>query len=67
VAGSITDTRELIIIESQAILGSFPDPPSELAVSHEADLWPPEAPEKSDLIDGSIGEKSPFHDTFGYL
>ena len=23
-------------------------------------------PSKADLIDGSIGEKSPFHDTFGY-
>ena len=32
----------------------------------EADLFPAHNPDKSDLIDGSIGEKSPFHNTFGY-
>jgi hypothetical protein len=65
-AGSIADARELIIIGSQAILGSFPDAPAELTISQEADLYPAEAPEKADLVDGSIGEKSPFHETFGY-
>ena len=55
-----------MIIGSQAILGSFPNPPAELTVSQEADTYPVEAPEKADLIDGSIGEKSPFHETFGY-
>ena len=65
-AGSIADAQELIIIGSQAILGSFPTPPPELTVSQEADLYPAEVPEKADLIDGSIGEKSPFHETFGY-
>src|SRR5205807_7298032 len=65
-AGSIADAHELIIIGSQAILGSFPDPPPELTVSQEADLYPADAPEKADLVDGSIGEKSPFHETFGY-
>jgi hypothetical protein len=65
-AGSIADLRELIIIGSQAILGSVPNPPPELTTSQEADLWTPTAPEKADLIDGSIGEMSPFHGTFGY-
>jgi len=65
-AGSIADSRQLIIIGSQAILGSFPDAPPELTVSAEADLYPADAPDKADLIDGSIGEKSPFHGTFGY-
>lgn len=32
----------------------------------EVDLFPRDAPEKADLIDGSIGELSPFHATFGY-
>ena len=32
----------------------------------EVDLYPLDAPEKADLIDGSIGELSPFHQTFGY-
>ena len=65
-AGSIANASELIILGSQAILGSFPDPPPELAVSQEVDLYPADAPEKADLVDGSIGEKSPFHETFGY-
>jgi len=65
-AGSIANSRELVIIGSQAILGTFPDPPSELTISQEADLYPLDAPEKAELVDGSIGEKSPFHDTFGY-
>jgi hypothetical protein len=65
-AGSIADSRRLVIIGSQAILGSFPNAPAELTVSQEADTYPMEAPEKADLIDGSIGEKSPFHETYGY-
>ncbi len=32
----------------------------------EADLYPPDEPDKADLIDGCIGELSPFHQTFGY-
>jgi hypothetical protein len=65
-AGGIANASELIIIGSQAILGSFPNPPLELTASQEADLYPADAPEKADLVDGSIGEKSPFHETFGY-
>jgi hypothetical protein len=65
-AGAIANSKELIIVGSQAILGSFPDAPAELLASQEADTYPADAPEKADLIDGSIGEKSPFHETFGY-
>ena len=65
-AGSIADSAELIVIGSQALLATFPDPPSELTGSVEADVYPADAPEKADIIDGSIGEKSPFHETFGY-
>jgi hypothetical protein len=65
-AGSITDTQQLVIVGSQAILGAYPDAPAELTGSAEADTYPLDAPEKADLIDGSIGEKSPFHETFGY-
>ena len=32
----------------------------------EADTFPENAPEKSDIIDGCIGELSPFHETYGY-
>ena len=62
----IADDDELIIIGSQAILGQYPDAPPSLLVSVEADIYPKNRPERADLIDGSIGEGSPFHDTFGY-
>ncbi|MCI0416332.1 hypothetical protein L0222_26455 [bacterium] len=65
-AGAISESTELIIIGSQAILGMFPDPPEELIVSQEADLYPADDPSKADLIDGTIGELSPFHEQFGY-
>jgi hypothetical protein len=35
-------------------------------VSIEADVYPVHNPERADLIDGSIGEHSAFHETFGY-
>jgi hypothetical protein len=48
------------------VLGQFPVAPDALLVSIEADLYPRLAPQKSDLIDGAIGELSVFHQTFGY-
>ena len=66
-AGAISAQREIIVIGSQAILGSYAEPPSELLVSLEAAVYPPADPAKANLIDGSIGELSPFHDTFGYF
>lgn len=65
-AAALTNEREFVVIGSQAILGQFPDAPDTLRVSLEADLYPRHAPDKSDLIDGAIGELSPFHETFGY-
>jgi hypothetical protein len=47
-------------------LGQFPDAPASLLVSAAADVFPLNHPELSDLIDGSIGEGSPFHELFGY-
>jgi hypothetical protein len=65
-AGSIANVSEIVVIGSQAILGQFPDAPSALLVSAEADLFPLHHPELADLIDGSIGEGSHFHEIFGY-
>jgi hypothetical protein len=62
----IADDDEIVIIGSQAILGEYPEAPPSLLVSVEADIYPKSHPERADLIDGSIGEGSPFHDTFGY-
>ncbi len=60
------DTGDIVVIGSQAILGTYPDAPHELLVSMEADVFPRDRPEDSILIDGAIGEGSLFHDTFGY-
>jgi uncharacterized nucleotidyltransferase DUF6036 len=65
-AAEIADDDEIVVIGSQAILGQFPDAPASMRVSVEADLFPLNHPERADLIDGSIGELSPFHETFGY-
>lgn len=61
-AGSIANDAEIVVIGSQAILGQFPNAPSPLVVSVEADLFPLHHPERADLIDGSIGEGSSFHE-----
>ena len=37
-----------------------------LLVSLEADVYPRHYPERAELIEGSIGELSMFHETFGY-
>ena len=65
-AAIIADDDEIIVVGSQSILGQFPDAPAELCRSMEADVWPRNHPERWELIDGSIGELSPFHETFGY-
>lgn len=65
-AGVIADNRDLIVIGSQAVLGQFPDAPEELLVSNEAGVFPRTDPGRSELIDGSIGQGSPFQLTFGY-
>ncbi|HEX7470849.1 MAG TPA: DUF6036 family nucleotidyltransferase [Verrucomicrobiae bacterium] len=62
----ITGADRFVVIGSQAILGQFAHPPEELLVSIEADLFSLRNPSDADLIDGSIGEGSPFHQTFGY-
>ena len=68
-AGAITEDDEFYVIGSQAILPSLPpgcEVPLALWRSIEADLAPVQHPERWALIDGSIGEGSPFHETYGY-
>lgn len=65
-AGAIAGVKELVVIGSQAVLAFYPNAPDELTISMEADIYPYDDPEKSDLIDGTIGELSPFHERFGY-
>jgi hypothetical protein len=65
-AGTIADTEDVVVIGSQAVLGQYPDAPPELLVSNEADVFPRADPGRSDLIDATIGEGSPFQRAFGY-
>ena len=65
-AAANADVRDIVVIGSQAILGSYPDAPAELTQSIEADVFPRDNPEHSIVIDGAIGELSLFHETFGY-
>ena len=65
-AGAIADEQKILVLGSQSILGSFPQPPEKLTVSREADVCPLRDPSKADLISGAIGEISQFDSTFGY-
>ena len=65
-AAGNADCTEIVIVGSQAILGAFPDAPAELLASMEADVYPKDRPADAILIDGAIGERSLFHETFGY-
>lgn len=65
-AAGITGATEFVIVGSQSVLGQFPQAPDELLISIEADVFSLRDPADNDLIDGSIGEGSPFHQTFGY-
>lgn len=68
-ACQVTGDPDILVIGSQAILGKFSHValPEAAWMSVEADISffddPNEA--KADLVDGAIGEASPFHDSFG--
>lgn len=65
-SADIPDQYEFVIVGSQSLLGAVPAPEPEFTVSMEADIYPLQAPELADRIDGAIGEGSPFHETHGY-
>ena len=39
-AAATADVRDIVVIGSQAVLGSYPNPPAELTESMEADVFP---------------------------
>lgn len=77
-AATIAGVSDLVVIGSQAILGSYPEwrLPDEATRSVEADIAVDaelarldlviDESELADTIDGAIGEGSVFHGTFGY-
>jgi hypothetical protein len=66
-AAAIAGEEDIVVIGSTSILGAFPNAPQEFLISREADVFPMRHPERGDLIDGSIGEGSPFERSFGYF
>lgn len=64
-AAQISDEVEFVVVGSQAVLAAD-DPPESLLRSMEADVYPRHAPEKAEEIDGSLGDGSHFHRTYGY-
>lgn len=65
-AAEVSEEEEIVVIGSQAIFGSVPDPPPEMLLSMEADVYPRHAPEKATEIEGSLGDGSPFQGMNGY-
>ncbi|WP_082812875.1 DUF6036 family nucleotidyltransferase [Cellulomonas timonensis] len=69
-ASTIANDREVVIVGSQSILGSYDedDLPDEAVGSIEADVsfFGPDAEEKALAVDGAIGEDSAFHQMYGY-
>jgi len=65
-ASALTGETEFVVVGSQALLALAATLPDALSRSMELDLYPLHRPEAADLIDGCIGELSPFHETFGY-
>lgn len=65
-AASVTGEEDIVVIGSQAILGTEPEGPESLLRSIEADVFPKNNPDRAVEIDGAIGDGSRFHETFGY-
>lgn len=59
-SADLTNQYEFVILGSQSILGSVPRPEAVFTVSAEADIYPMQAPELAEAIDGAIGEGSQF-------
>jgi hypothetical protein len=65
-AGDIAGDDEIVILGSTAVLSQYPAVPEKVIQSSEADIFPKNKPEMASVIDGCIGELSPFHQTYGY-
>lgn len=69
-AAEITGDHDILVIGSQAVLASYPDSalPERATMSVEADIAFLDDPsnEKSDTVEGALGEDSLFHQAHGY-
>ena len=65
-ACDVSGDTEVWVFGSQAILGEYPDAPESICASIEVDIQPKNHVDKVIDIDGSLGELSPFHESFGF-
>ena len=65
-AAEVSGEREIVVIGSQAILGTVDRPPGSMVRSMEADIYPLRNPEKAIEIDANLGDGSLFHSTYGF-
>lgn len=69
-ATGVTHDDHVIVVGSQAILGTYDedDLPGPAVSSIEADVFFTNDPDltKTDMVDGALGEDSPFHEMYGY-
>jgi len=65
-ACEVSGDTEVWVFGSQAILGEHPDAPKSVCASIEVDIQPKNHPDKVDVVDGALGELSPFNQSFGF-
>jgi hypothetical protein len=66
-ACDVANEDVVIVFGSQAILGQYPDASEQLRQSMEVDIAPgSNDPHAADLIDGALGEASPFNAAHGF-
>jgi hypothetical protein len=65
-ASEISGDTEIVVIGSQAVHASDVPLPVRAYLSQEVDLYPRNFPERSEDIEGAMGELSAFHKAFDY-
>ena len=65
-ACDVAGDQEVWVFGPQAILGEHPNAPASLRQSAEVDVAPRNYPQRTDSIDGALGELSLFHATYGF-
>lgn len=68
-AAGVSGRDAFVMVDTGAVTAQLRSVPLDLMVTREVDLYVPDDPDAdaiSDLIDGTIGEGSPFDAAFGY-
>lgn len=68
-AADVTKQTKFVLVGSAAVIARSRHIPLDMMITPEIDIYAPDAADiefASELIDGSIGQGSQFHDTFGY-